>query len=113
MQPPNNLTKYYAINSELNPEDVLRSFAADLNDTPTLPPAPGGGMGTAASGLSQELGSGVPGSTDGVLSLLSVTPAGLQGEGGRSEDVRPSSKGSVVGTEVTASPQQEEGEMML
>ena len=108
VQPPDNLTKFYTINSEINPEDVLRSFAADPTDTQgqSLQPSnsavvpsnilPGSGSGSVVSGVGGDGGGG-----GGVMPLLSSGGA-EHGDGSRR---------SGVNRELTSSPHvAEEGE---
>ena len=85
VQPPHNLTKFYAINSEVNPEDVLRSFSVEQSEIQGLsvqPPHDGRGSTVGVSQGGRGVGS------DGVLSV-------------QGEEVRPSSQGSGMGSDIS------------
>ena len=106
VQPPDNLTKFYTINSEVNPEDVLRSFSSDPTEaqqgqglqpssSAVLPSHIHTGSGSALSGVGDGGDGGV-----GVMPLLSSVGPGPGGD-----------ESTAMNRELTASPLvTEEGE---
>ena len=96
VQPPDNLTKFYTINSEVNPEDVLRTFSTEQAENRGQSFQPSGGE--LPSHLQPDRGMQSSGSGGGGMLLSS-------GQG----DAMPSG----VSVELSASPHvTEEGKML-
>ena len=104
MEPPANLSKFYSINSDLDPQNVLQSFSSDSTEGSDSQggvyrqPNSDGAGGLLAPHRQANTSGGSGGG--GILSLLgSGGGMGGQGEGGMGGEGRPSSRGSAVGVE--------------
>ena len=100
VQPPDNLTKFYAVNSEVSPEDVLRTFSSEKTENQGLGLPPTGSLFPAS-----EVGPGdMQEGSGGAVMVAS-------GQG----DARPDTRGtSSMSVDQSASPQTtKEGETVL
>lgn len=100
VQPPDNLTKFYAVNSEVNPDDVLRTFSSEKTENQALGLLPTGSLFPGSEVQPGNMQSGAEGSGGAVM--VSSGQA----------DARPDSRGtSSRNVDQSASPQTtEEGQ---